>query len=149
LLGVWYHIVILRNGFNLKAYINASQIGSAAAPLVIPDPNANFHIGTAEFDRPNRVYRGLIDDIRIYNRALSENEIDSLYHEGGWPINQYPLVTIEEIQYQDPDSLLLYGDRPSAYDSLTVRVRGVVMAHTVVDPQSDNRPILRSIYISF
>ena len=29
-------------------------------------------------------FEGKIDDIRIYNRALSEEEIQALYHEGGW-----------------------------------------------------------------
>jgi hypothetical protein len=29
-------------------------------------------------------YSGLIDDVRIYNRALSTTEIGQLYHEGGW-----------------------------------------------------------------
>ena len=32
----------------------------------------------------DRYYNGNIDDIRIYNRALSEDEIQALYHEGGW-----------------------------------------------------------------
>jgi len=32
----------------------------------------------------NFYFNGYIDDIRIYNRALSEAEIQALYHEGGW-----------------------------------------------------------------
>ncbi|MFI5252704.1 MAG: LamG-like jellyroll fold domain-containing protein [Bacteroidota bacterium] len=29
-------------------------------------------------------FKGKIDDVRIYNRALSDSEIQALYHEGGW-----------------------------------------------------------------
>jgi len=29
-------------------------------------------------------YKGLIDDIRIFHRGVSEVEIDSLYLEGDW-----------------------------------------------------------------
>ncbi len=29
-------------------------------------------------------YNGVLDDIRIYDNTLTESEIDSLYHEGGW-----------------------------------------------------------------
>jgi len=29
-------------------------------------------------------YRGVLDDIKFYNRALNETDIDALYHEGGW-----------------------------------------------------------------
>jgi hypothetical protein len=32
-------------------------------------------------------FSGFLDDIRIYNRALSESEIQHLYHEGGWTGN--------------------------------------------------------------
>lgn len=30
-------------------------------------------------------YKGAVDDIRIYNRALSATEVRALYSEGGWP----------------------------------------------------------------
>jgi hypothetical protein len=29
-------------------------------------------------------FQGLIDDIAVYDRALSADEILILYHEGGW-----------------------------------------------------------------
>jgi hypothetical protein len=32
----------------------------------------------------NYYMRGKIDDVRIYNRALTESEIHALYQEGGW-----------------------------------------------------------------
>lgn len=47
-------------------------------PIEIPDPNAAFQIGTAEGGHPERVFRGSIDDVLIYNRALFDSEIQSL-----------------------------------------------------------------------
>jgi hypothetical protein len=35
-------------------------------------------------DKPAEQFVGALDDIRIYNRALTVVEIQSLYHEGGW-----------------------------------------------------------------
>ena len=35
-------------------------------------------------DWTDRFMEGKLDDIRIYNRALSESEIQALYHENGW-----------------------------------------------------------------
>jgi hypothetical protein len=35
-------------------------------------------------ENKERNFNGKIDDIRIYNRALVEGEIQALYHEGGW-----------------------------------------------------------------
>jgi hypothetical protein len=37
------------------------------------------------FGNPNHgYYKGILDDVRLYNRALNATEIQSLYHEGGW-----------------------------------------------------------------
>jgi hypothetical protein len=41
-------------------------------------------------------FSGLIDDLRIYNRALDSTEVPSLYYEGGYVGNTLP-VTIENI----------------------------------------------------
>jgi hypothetical protein len=46
---------------------------------------------------------------------------------------QSDTVTIYDIQYQHPDSLLKYGDRKSPYEGKTVTVTGVVMNRTMKD----------------
>lgn len=77
----WYQVAIRRTGNTLEAFVNGSSIGTAAITSAIPDPSAPFRIGTAEFDRPNRPFRGLIDDVRLYDRALSDDEIRELVPE--------------------------------------------------------------------
>jgi len=46
----------------------------------------DLYLGTREIPYQGISYQfsGRIDDVRIYNRALSESEILALYHEGGW-----------------------------------------------------------------
>lgn len=51
---------------------------------------------------------------------------------------QYPEITIMDIQYQDPDSLLLNGDQPSPYNGDTVTVVGVVMVAPFRDANPDS-----------
>ncbi len=67
----------------------------------------------------------------------------SLFASSGMLFAQsYPLMTIEDLQYQPPDSLLANGDdqdRHNPFFGDTVRVRGVVMVRPVVDPQTDRR----------
>jgi hypothetical protein len=90
----WHHIVGIRQGSKSRIYSDGilmnegtSNTGSA---INIGTPNAIsigrrfiFASGTTGYG----YYKGLLDDIRIYNRALSPAEIDSLYHEGGWTGN--------------------------------------------------------------
>jgi hypothetical protein len=62
----------------LTAFVDGEPIGSAAFTSTIPDPAAALWIGDAENQHPGRNYRGSIDDVRIYSRALSIDEIKDL-----------------------------------------------------------------------
>ncbi|MBP9771847.1 MAG: LamG domain-containing protein [Candidatus Pacebacteria bacterium] len=77
--GVWYHVAWTYDGTNVKLYINGNEetnfvqnTGSGN----IADRNEDYAIGA----RNNAALPtgGLIDDLRIYNRALSDDEIEAL-----------------------------------------------------------------------
>lgn len=73
--GVWSHVSIIFDINVLKLYINGVKIDSIMAKLPY-DCNEKLYIG----GNPGvpTCYIGLIDDLRIYNRALNENEIIQL-----------------------------------------------------------------------
>lgn len=77
-IDIWYHVAIRSDGASLTAFVNGASIGSAAA-RAIGDASSPFFMGTAEGGHPGRVFRGSLDDVRIYDRALSEAEILGLY----------------------------------------------------------------------
>ena len=92
--NTWYHIVgTLSSGF-LSLYFNGNLV-STISGVVPAIGTGNMNVG---YDKTvnSHFFHGDIDDIRIYNRALNESEIQELYHENGWPLNQglvahYPL----------------------------------------------------------
>ena len=50
-----------------------------------PKPSEPYSaIGTVLLFPTPYYWEGDIDDIRVYSRALSDDEIQSLYHEDGW-----------------------------------------------------------------
>ena len=53
---------------------------------------------------------------------------------------EYPLVTIQDIQYRDSSDI--FGFRPSLKTGDTVRVRGQVMVNPLVDASTNRTPIL-------
>jgi competence protein ComGC len=81
--NVWYHIAFVRSGANYAFYLNGAPNGSGAwSASVINIINQNRAIGR---DRPNsggEIYQGRIDEIVIYNRALSATEIADHYKRG-------------------------------------------------------------------
>jgi len=81
----WYHIVVvLKNSENVKIYVNGILENIYDIPFSPSDKLGKLAIGkNGQSDGEFREYlwEGKIDDIRIYNRVLSETEIQSLYIE--------------------------------------------------------------------
>jgi len=77
----WVHIVGVYDGTQIKLYIDKGFIGADSYTLNVDILNP-LRIGWGygvEF------FNGKIDDIRIYNRALTETEIQQLYDGGEEP----------------------------------------------------------------
>ena len=76
----WTHLTYSADGNELHAYVNGEFVDSVemeAEKGVLTD--YPFVIGTRGDGLGDRIFDGFIDDARIYNRALSEDEIGSLY----------------------------------------------------------------------
>jgi len=86
----WSHILIEYNGNNINTYINGMKVDSATFSGVMPSTDYLLGIGARYLPQGNSVpsdgwyshFNGLIDDLRIYNRALNEAEIQELYEMG-------------------------------------------------------------------
>jgi len=81
-INTWYHIAYTWNtNTNINiGYLNGAQVFSQTNslwPTHIPD----FAIGTGFTTDPARQWNGLIDEVRIYNRALSAQEIQTMYND--------------------------------------------------------------------
>ena len=81
-LQTWTHVAGVYDGTAIQLYVNGAVAG---APTMWPGPIApspnELNIGR---DPANlgRLYRGLIDEVSIYNRALSASEVQSLFAAG-------------------------------------------------------------------
>ncbi len=49
-------------------------------------------------------FEGAIDDVRLYNRSLSQNEVLALYNEGSWPDTKggFPIASVSVKSLQKP-----------------------------------------------
>jgi len=79
----WYFVVGVYDGNNTKLYVNGSlEASETQTGNILNIPN-NIYIGNSEgLIRPQYDFTaGRIDEVRIYNRALSQAEIVSLYKQ--------------------------------------------------------------------
>jgi hypothetical protein len=76
-LNIWEHYVVVLNGSTLKVFLNGFLLDSTKT-VTRTLALGNYRFGSSLGG--SRFFNGLIDDIRIYNRALSASEISALYN---------------------------------------------------------------------
>jgi fibronectin type 3 domain-containing protein len=90
-LNTWAHLAATYDGSNLRLYVNAAQVGSQAASGPITASTGALRIGG------NNIwpewFQGRIDEIRVYNRALSATEIQTDMATGAAPDTRNPSVS--------------------------------------------------------
>ncbi len=74
----WYYLSYVYNGSEFIAYINGKFIGSVTDSGY--SPGGTLYIG-GELE-PSRCFDGIIDEVAIFDQALSENAVRTLYQAG-------------------------------------------------------------------
>lgn len=77
-LNTWVHVAGVYDGTTLRVFKNGVEVANQAKSGTLPVGTAPVWIG----DNPTvsgRQFNGSIDDVRVYNRALSTAEIQTLY----------------------------------------------------------------------
>jgi hypothetical protein len=81
--GTWYHVVFTRADNTYKCYINNDdKTLSSSGSLSAINYNASTHLSLGRQSEGSNYFDGYIDDVRIYDRVLSPNEVSHLYNSG-------------------------------------------------------------------
>jgi hypothetical protein len=76
--GVWKHVAATWNGTRIQVYINGVYNTSAAQTVTPPSTGKTLQAGRYQ-ESGNGWFNGSIDEVRIYSRALSADEIRLVY----------------------------------------------------------------------
>jgi chitodextrinase len=75
--GQWHHVTGRYDGSYLSIWVDGNQESSFSAPgLTMPNTSSSLELG-GNCNGYVHAFRGTLDDVRIYNRALSQSEIQS------------------------------------------------------------------------
>ena len=80
-LNTWYHVAMTYDGLNFRQYVNGVADGgpiSSGAIAPTADPFLIGGYGTGPW-----TFNGRVDEATLYNRALSQAEVQSVYNAGG------------------------------------------------------------------
>ncbi len=79
--GSWIHLVGLYDGSYWRLYRNGIQVSSRRSSTGAVEVNESWAIG-AKARGTARFYNGSIDEVMIFNEALSADQIQQLYEDG-------------------------------------------------------------------
>jgi len=75
--NVWTHLVSTYDGVNVKTYVDGALVSTQALSLNTV-PSVGFRMGWG-YDGDLTIFSGMIDEVAIYNRVLSDTEILQSY----------------------------------------------------------------------
>jgi hypothetical protein len=82
-MGTWEHVTFTIASGVVTGYVNGAQTGLSSntftSGYLLPAAPYGLYIGT-DAGKTNSA-KGLIDDVRIYNRAMTAAEVSSLYSQ--------------------------------------------------------------------
>lgn len=137
--GTWYHAVYTISGTTQTAYLNGvlkATNSSLTATYTLTNPTMSLgsHINFID------AFDGELDDLRIFDRALTSAQVQAIYNQGGMPgrgvtSKAVPTFTISD-QSQNPLTLSTYGTTVTYSSSPFGRTEGSFRSTTLSFPST-------------
>jgi formylglycine-generating enzyme len=78
--GPWHHLATTKCGHSIAAYVDGNLIGQGALPVKrLSYPEEKVYIGT--FKPGVQPFKGAITDVRVYDAALTHDDITQLFRQ--------------------------------------------------------------------
>lgn len=93
----WNNLILRYTGTELQLLLNNDLVKSIPATGIISTPQADhltFGVYTLSGSPFSGFYKGVLDDVRIYSQALSDEELASLFNDGYCVETVYDTITI-------------------------------------------------------
>jgi len=107
----WYNVTVYYSGADFEIYIDGELNSFSSMSGLISSTTYDLTIGQRLPNDPNYNFKGVLDDIRIYNYGLSVQQIEDLY-SSGTPIKDNGLLNI-------PEDFMLFQNYPNPFNPVT------------------------------
>lgn len=130
--GAWTHLVGVFDGFTKKFYLNGQEVASADNVLVGPNDEHPLRIGGGATESTGSFFfQGQVDNVAIYDSALSAERIQAHYVTGATPADRVFL----EFAYAD-GVLVLTWEGAAVLQSSAIPGSGFTDVTDAVSPVS-------------
>jgi len=104
----WTYFVFVYDGQYLRLYRNGVEAITPEGQTGTIDVSTD-NLGIGARGEGDYVFKGFIDEVRIYNGALSEEEISDLYNNYGYTTPNYPNKVLVR-KYTEPEPVAIVGE---------------------------------------
>ena len=82
--GNWHHVVFTYNSSGINLYIDGSASGSNTTNITpVQASTDNFMIGARKISTPEKFFNGSIDEVAVWNTALTSTQVAEIYNGTG------------------------------------------------------------------
>lgn len=141
--GTWKHFVMVRDGVNVTWYVNgADATGSTENVVDIVSANQELLVGIYS-NKTGYEFAGKVDELRIYDKVLSQSEVTALYTYPGGTVDSIEDTQIQEIRTNintervDRASLAAYVWTDATIDGQEILSSEVAELRTAIDAAYD------------
>jgi hypothetical protein len=86
--GKWHYVVVTYGGSTVRIYVDGVQVATKSTSGAIPDNTGTQPVRVgANSLALNGYFTGNVDEVRIWNRALTTQEVSDAYNDGIFIIN--------------------------------------------------------------
>ena len=121
-LGTWYLMTATYDGANVKFYVNGEEKYNQSA-----SGTSDYYLDGWDIGRGGKnqnYFDGSIDEVRVYNRALSEREVQQLYEWAPGPVGHWKMdekvlgnsQTLYDISGNENNGTTYYGANTTGMD---------------------------------
>jgi autotransporter-associated beta strand protein len=149
-LNTWTHFAVTQSGNTCSIYINGALVASSASisikPAAIGSTNQNY-LGKSQWNDP--MFKGAIDEFRIYSRALSASEVAESTATLG--------ITNREMEVKETNETIIYpipvvstlnikvnevhtGAKLELYNALGMKIKSQRLTNTLQEMSFEELP---------
>ena len=81
-LGKWHHVGCTYDGSRIRVYLNGKEVGNVSQTGLIGTSGQDLFLGSHGATPTGRRLEGLLDEVNIWSRVLSEDDMMALYKRG-------------------------------------------------------------------
>ena len=85
--GAWHHITVMKDDSGVYLWFDGIQVGSNTNIIDFVNPTTDFYVGVATTSQTSRYFPGNIDELAVWNRSFTDEEIRDLYRRGKVKLN--------------------------------------------------------------